>query len=249
MQSKLFAGNTESLTAIGNTLNQIKTEESAARLIRLIKGVIQPFGLESFVFVSMIRGDVSRESYRYLIGCDPQWCQVYGARNWHMNDPFMQHAVSESTMVLGSAITAGTTAQREMLATAARYGFKSGMVVPAHGAAGARIGVLYLGSPEPPELIEGPLWEYRLVMRQLAFELYEWWAVKLQAFAVSGQRLDSTDVQLLRYKREGYTTAQICNLSGFKTRMVDSRLLRIYDKLGVTGIKAALAKAARSGIT
>ena len=51
MQSKLFAANTESLTAIGNTLNKIKTEESAARLIRLIKEVIQPFGLESFVFV------------------------------------------------------------------------------------------------------------------------------------------------------------------------------------------------------
>jgi DNA-binding CsgD family transcriptional regulator len=86
------------------------------------------------------------------------------------------------------------------------------------------------------------------MMRQLAFELYEWWAVKLQAAAVSGQRLDATDVQILRHKKEGYTTAQICTMMGFKTRKVDARLLRIYEKLGVHGIKAAIAKAQHSGI-
>jgi DNA-binding CsgD family transcriptional regulator len=238
----------ESLARVWQQVNRIRNQESTALLMALVHDIIRPFGLQSFVFVSMRRGDFRRESYRYLIGCDAAWCQLYRARNWHMNDPFMEHAVNESTMVLGSAIKTGTASQREMLAQAANHGFRSGMVVPAHGAAGARIGVLYLGSAAPPEVIEGPLWAHRLVMRQLAFELYEWWAVKLQAYAISRAHLDDTDVTLLRYKQDGFTTAQICSVLGFKTRMVDSRLTRIYAKLGVSNMKDAIAKATRAGV-
>lgn len=233
-------------TALQHTqdaLNQIKTYESAGQLVGLVKQIIQPYGLESFVFVSMRRDDDTRESYRYLIGCDPVWCQHYRARNWYTNDPFMAHAVSDSTMVLGSAITTGSASQREMLEMAARYGFRSGMVVPAHGGANARIGVLYLGSALPPAQIESRLWANRFVMRQLAFELYEWWQAKLHAQSVLTQHLDGVDLKLLRDKREGYTTAQICARYGYSKAMVDTRLRRICEKLDVANMKQAISKA------
>lgn len=226
-----------------DALNQIKTYESAGQLVSLVKQIIRPYGLESFVFVSMRRDDDTRESYRYLIGCDPVWCQQYRARNWYTNDPFMAHAVSDSTMVLGSAITTGSASQREMLEMAARYGFRSGMVVPAHGGANARIGVLYLGSALPPAQIESRLWANRFVMRQLAFELYEWWQAKLHAQSVLTQHLDGTDLKLLRDKREGYTTAQICARHGYSKAMVDTRLRRICEKLDVANMKQAISKA------
>jgi DNA-binding CsgD family transcriptional regulator len=226
-----------------DALNRIKTHESAGQLVGLVKQIIRPYGLGSFVFVSMRRDDETRESYRYLIGCDPVWCQHYRARNWYTNDPFVAHAVSDSTMVLGSAITTGSASQREMLATAAHYGFRSGMVVPAHGGANARIGVLYLGSALPPEQIESRLWANRFVMRQLAFELYEWWQAKLHAQSVLNQHLDAIDLKLLRDKRDGYTTTQICARYGYSKAMIDTRLRRICEKLAVTNMKQAVSQA------
>ena len=80
-------------------------------------------------------------------------------------------------------------------------------------------------------------------MRQLAFELYEWWQTKLHAQALFDQRLDDTDVKLLQRKQQGYTTTQICNDLGYAESMVNTRLRRIYDKLEVTNIKGAIARA------
>ena len=109
-----------SLPTTQHALNRIKNVESAVALVALVRQIIAPFLLESFVFVSMRRGDPTRESYRYLIGSNPAWCQVYRARHWYSNDPFMEHALNESTMVLGSAIATASASQREMLATAAQ---------------------------------------------------------------------------------------------------------------------------------
>ena len=224
-------------------LDKIKGIEATIQVVGLVREIIRPFGIESFVFVSMRRGDISRESYRYLIGCDPAWCLMYQTRNWNNNDPFMEHAASESTMVLGSVITTGTPSQREMLATAAQYGFRSGMVVPAHGAATARVGVLYLGSPLPPDQIEESLWANRMVMRELAFELREWWQAKLHRKALVSLQIDDVDLNLLQHKRGGFTTKEVCELLGLNKAMVDSRLRRLCEKLNAPTTKQAIDKA------
>jgi hypothetical protein len=115
--------------------------EAAARQI------VENFGLQSFVFSALFRSG-EREHYRYLVGCDLDWCFLYNQNKWYAIDPFIDYALKHTSPILASDIPLNTPGQERLMAEAAEHGFRSGIVVPAQSSSAIRIGILYLGTSE-----------------------------------------------------------------------------------------------------
>lgn len=248
MQGEVSANQIDSIIEANAAVSRIKECESELQIEALLRPLIRFFGAESFVFVTMRHDDLKRETYRYLIGCLPAWCQLYNQRRWYAIDPFVMYALSNSAPILGSAIVAESAGQAEMLAAAAQNGFRSGMVIPAHGGSRLRVGVLYVGSPRSPEEAEPQLLANRTLLRAVSLELLEWWQARLKAEELSDINLDDDDVNLLALQREGYTAEETAQELGLTTSQVHNRYRRINSKLSVASKKQAVERALDLGL-
>jgi hypothetical protein len=238
----------DSLEAANRAIYGIKSCQSEAEVQGVLRKLLPYFGLEWYVFVILRRDDPSPESYRFFIGCLPEWCQIYNARKWFAIDPFIQYALRNTSPVLGSAIQPESPGQAELLAVAAKYGFRSGMVIPVHGGIKSRVGVLYLGTSKEPEAIEAKLLEQRNLLRAIAMELFEWWVAKMQAEALGGLRFDDLDLELLRFEHEGFTSEEAAKELGISPSKINNRFRRINMKLNVHSKKLAAEKAIELGL-
>ncbi len=61
--------------------------ETEAEVGAAARQIVEYFGLQSFVFGALFR-DGGREHYRYLVGCEPEWCFLYNQNKWYAIDPF-----------------------------------------------------------------------------------------------------------------------------------------------------------------
>lgn len=248
MKTDVSENRIESILGANEAVLRIKECESEVEIHSLLHPLIRFFGAQSFVFVTMRHDDVKRESYKYFIGCLPAWCQLYNQRKWYAIDPFVTYALSNSTPILGSGIVAESPGQADMLAAAGQYGFRSGMVIPAHGGSQSRVGVLYVGSPLPPEEAEPRLLAHRAMLRAVSLELLEWWQAKLKSYELRDIKLDDDDVSLLALQREGYTAEETAQELGLTTSQVYNRYRRINSKLSVTNKKKAVERAVELGL-
>ena len=214
----------------------------------LLRSLVHYFGVESYVFISFSRDRLSRENYRYLIGCLPKWCQIYNAKKWFAIDPFIPYALHNSSPVLGSAIQPESPRQAELLETAAANGFRSGMVIPAHAGNQSRTGVLYIGSTKPPEEAEQVLMRNCNYLRAIALELFEWMEAKLHVEIIVRLQFDGFDIDPLKLERKGFTAEDAANMLGNTAAIVHHRFLRINEKLDVRHKKDAAEKAVELGI-
>jgi DNA-binding CsgD family transcriptional regulator len=238
-----------SLDAVHREIASLKDCLSETEVAAVMGPLIRYFGLESYVFVSLRRGDVSRESYRYFIGCLPAWCEIYNARKWYIIDPCIQHALRESSPILGSSMMPPESpGQAELLATAREYGFRSGMLIPAHSGSDFRVGALYLGSNKEPKDIEPRLLKNRVLLRAIAMELHEWWQAKLMVEALTGLRFDQLDLELLKMAYEGLTTEDAARNLELSRSQVNNRFRKINQKLNVTSKKRAVQAALELGV-
>lgn len=237
-----------SLEEANSLIYQIKDCKSQVEVVVIVHRLVAFFGAEWFVFVSLRRDDSNFENYRYLIGCMPEWCQIYHDRNWYSNDPFVQHARESSQPIVGSAMKPQSSGQREILETAARYGFRSGMVIPAHAGYKARMGVLYIGSSQEAKEVEPKLLSHQNLLRALSLELYEWWQARIQSEAITAVGLDETDVELLRLQHDGLVARQIAEKLDKQLWDINARFQTINEKLQVKTKVRAVQKAMELGI-
>lgn len=248
MEQPIIDKRIASMAEADDALLRIKECGNEVEIEAVLRPLIEYFGARSYVFVAMPRDDVRRETYRYLIGCLPAWCQLYNARRWYAIDPFVNYALSNSAPILGTAIKAESPGQADMLAAAAQHGFRSGIVIPAHGGSRSRVGVLYVGSPLEPQEIEPRLLANRTMLRAVALELLEWWQARLTAEALDDVSLDDQDLALLALQREGYTAEQSAQELGLSTSQVHNRYRRINGKLAVTSKRQAVERALELGL-
>ena len=134
------------------------------------------------------------------------------------------------------------------MAQAAEYGFRSGIVVPAHSSAAIRIGVLYLGTEEGPERARESLLKHRNLMRAFALELLEWWDAKLRESGLETLEFDALDLDLLIKAREHATAEEAALELGVTLWRVKSRYERITRKLEVPTKRDAAEKAVALGL-
>lgn len=215
--------------------------EAAARQI------IEYFGLQAFVFGAFFRTG-ERENYRYLVGCVPEWCYLYNGNKWYAIDPFVDYALKSANPILASEIPLASAGQERMMATAAEYGFRSGIVVPAHSVSTVRIGVLYIGTTEGPEAAQASLLRHRSLMRAFALELLEWWDAKLRSASLDELELDDLDLDLLGKANEQATAEEAARELGVTVSRVRSRYERLTRKLDAPNKRAAAEKAVTLGL-
>jgi DNA-binding CsgD family transcriptional regulator len=238
----------DSLDTAFRATASIKNCRGKGDVVTLVTALLRYCELEHFFLISLLRDHDGHECVSYLIGCSPEWAQRYEARKWHAIDPFVAHAATSGQPILLSEIHPASPGQADLLAAAKRYGFRSGMVLPTHWGAHARVGLLYVGCDKPPAAIEAQLIQNRTLLREVAMELYEWWDARLQSEAMLALSLDEIDLQLLRLEHQGCTSQQIRNILGFTLSRINCRFRRINDKLSVRGRRRAAEKAVLLGV-
>ena len=221
--------------------------ESESEVEAAARQIVEYFGLQSFVFGALFRNG-EREDYRYLVGCEPEWCFLYNERKWYAIDPFIDYALRSAGPVFASEVPLHTAGQQRLMAEAAEHGFRSGIVVPAHSGSAIRIGILYLGTSEGPERARDSLRKHRSLMRAFALELLEWWDSKLRADGLEILDLDALDLDLLRKAQEHATAEEAAGELGVTLSRVKARYERIERKLEVPNKRSAVEKAVALGL-
>ena len=236
-----------SFESANDSISWISGYETEADVQDASREIVRYFDLESFVFGALFKsGD--QEHYRYLVGCEPEWCYLYNQHKWYAIDPFIDYAVQNTSPVLASDVVLTSAGQERMLAAAALHGFRSGIVVPAHSGSAIRIGMLYLGTSEGPERARRSFGRHRNLMRAFALELLEWWDARLRDSGLQELDLDELDVDLLMKAQEQATAQEAARELGVTLSRVNSRYERINRKLDVSTKRHAAEKAVALGL-
>lgn len=230
--------------------NGVQMLKSPDELIGTLFEINDALDIQGSVFVSFARNDDSHESYRFVNASPAGWCQEYISNAWYTIDPCILYATTNSEPTLIKNIPVRTQGQRRMLEAAARWGFKSGIVVPSHSPSGrSRMGVLYLGSADPEALDEKALGQLRLVLRSISSELLDWWTRQVRSELLAGGGLSAEEIAILRLTREGLTSREIASSLGTTTKgAVDQRLYKLTTKFRSPNRKDAADLAYQLGL-
>jgi DNA-binding CsgD family transcriptional regulator len=213
-----------------------------SELANCVGALVRALGGESFVFVSLHPGVTteSRATHRFLIGCSPEWCQMYNANKWYMTDPFLEYARSNTAPITGSEIAVETKGQREMLEAASEHGFRSGIVVPVHTSTSERMGVLYVGSDDSQAIGEKRLTAQRLYFRALAMELLDWSIRMARREVLEAHDISEMDLRIMGYLRSGFNAEGIARELDVSIQTIYGNYKKIKDKVGVSHISEAV---------
>ena len=236
-----------SLEEANDRISWLSGYESETEVEAAARQIVEYFGLQSFVFGALFRNG-EREHYRYLVGCEPEWCFLYNQHKWYAIDPFIDYALKNTSPVLASDIALNTTGQERLMAEAAEHGFRSGIVVPAHSGSAIRIGILYLGTGEGPERVRESFHKHRNLMRAFALELLEWWDARLREAGLEALDLDALDVDLLTKAQEHATAEEASRELGVTLSGVKARYERLTRKLEAPNKRGAVEKAVALGL-
>jgi DNA-binding CsgD family transcriptional regulator len=227
---------------VSRLFEKIMVARDDSELADYIRSLVIALGGESYVFVSLHPGvtTASRATHRFLIGCRPEWCQMYNANKWYMTDPFLEYARSNTAPITGSEIVVETQGQREMLAAASRNGFRSGIVVPVHASTTERMGVLYIGSDDSQAVGEKRLTAQRLYFRALAMELLDWSIRTAKREVLEAHGITAMDLRVVGYLKSGFTAEDIARELNVSVQTVYGNYKKIKDKVGVSHISEAV---------
>jgi DNA-binding CsgD family transcriptional regulator len=184
-------------------------------------------GASHWVFASIAPETSPIESYRFLVGCPAEWCQIYERNHWYLTDPVMQYALLEE---------------------AKEFGFAEGMVIPAHAANNIRVGALYLSyaaaGTMPRELLEAA----RSALRALAATLLDWDIACLRSEFLNETRLTQREIWMLDYELSGFTAQDIARFEGVSVNSINRSFGSIINKMGVANKHEAAQLALASGL-
>lgn len=234
---------------VSEIVHRVSGAENEIEALELLFEVTARLGADLAVFASFARDDGSHEAYRFLLACDPVWCQEYECGCWYADDPWLLYALHHCDPVRISEIVPTTHKQRRVVELAERFGCRSGVIVPAPSSGRlSRVGVLCLGSKTSGFFDDGGFVALKVAARALAMELHQWWIGKLRRELLSTSHLVDQDLLLLRREREGISTKAIACELDTTENSINSRFQRITIRLGVPNRKAAAAFAAEYGL-
>lgn len=205
-------------------------------------------GAESAVFCTFIAGDEDYQSYRFLIHCGAPFCSAYERAVGFMNDPFLLYASRNTEPIHSSGIRPANVHQAGVMELARSHGFVDAYVIPVHSANGLRQSCLYFGSPEADRFLKTDEGLLRMAGRVLAAEFHDWWLAKTRAEFIEGHRLDSGEIELLRFERQGLTSKEVARKLDSSPAAVHSKFQRLIAKLGASSRRDAARLAEASGV-
>ncbi len=207
--------------------------------LALFQHILALLGADAGVFLSFVRDDATRASYRALHACDPLWACEYAARDWYDRDPWLRYATLRSEPVLGTHLDL-LPQEQEFVKVSAGLGFASTIVAPAPTNAGSsRVGVLCLGS-QNLGFFEGDGFDkVRILARALAMELHRWLLQAIKQELMARSRLTPADLELLRHEDAGHSSKVIAAAMNLKPETVDCRFQRVSAKLKAADRRSA----------
>lgn len=218
----------------------------------IARTIVRELGAHSFVYSTLRKSDRTpeRDSFKFIIGCKEEWCAMYEHRRWYMNDPYVEYARTTNKPILSSKIKCETAGQVEMLETAKKYGFRSGMVIPTHSHENIneRMGLLYIGCEEDVSIGEPLLIKNSLSYRALGIVLLDWWVGHLRDGAMKEFKISENEISLLQELRKGRSMLEIAAKMDLKAATIYKRVATIKDKLNVNGTDDAVREASICGL-
>lgn len=225
--------------AILHAIDQL--DEVGERSAEPLARAVHAMGADVALFISFIREDATRQSYRYVVACDPAWATRYARCCFDNEDPCVRYALYNTEMVLADQLPLLNDRERAMIASARDVGFVSALVVPAPTAAAqSRVGVLCIGSRQPGYFDDPGNTPLRHLARSLAMQLSDQVQRLLRDQLASRLRLTPMEIQLLRYEQLGYSSKEMSKLLDMPARTIDVQFSRLHHKIGVANRRDAV---------
>ncbi|KAA0090519.1 helix-turn-helix transcriptional regulator [Trinickia soli] len=235
------------LDKVLTTINSLSDCTCDPELHLRLRCIFSELQIPSFVF-STFNLDTSGlvSGYRFLIGCSPEWIQIYQHRHWYSNDPYLQYARLNTSPAAGSTIPVASAGQREMRDTAHQYGFHSNFIVPAHSRTTSLIGVLHVANDTAKEDGgEARLLQWRGFLRAIAATLLDVRVLAQHQLMVRRFELQERELAALRFVLVGEAAHEIARNLGLSVASIYSMYSRINGKLGTSRINEAARLAQR----
>jgi DNA-binding CsgD family transcriptional regulator len=213
--------------------------DNADSAVQQFHGALELIGADAGVFLSVIRDDAARTSYRSLMACDPVWAIEYARLGSHEHDPWLRYALHNEDPVRHTELKV-LPSEEAFVQASSRFGFASAVVVPAPSSAGtSRIGVLCLGS-NTRGFFDGERYRIvRIVARALAMELHGWMRRAARRQLVARTGIKPEEIELLRHEGDGHTSKVIAAELHVSPKTVDCRFQRLCTKLDVPDRRTA----------
>jgi DNA-binding CsgD family transcriptional regulator len=237
------------LDRVGAIAECIAGTAEQSTVLGLLRDGVAALGVENAVYVSFVRDSVDVSACRFMLACDPAWCQQYLDAGCLAHDPWLAYAAHHSEPIRTSALKVTQPEQLRATELIARNGFASAVLVPAHSGPGhSRISVLCLGSPTPGYFDGDGFGRLKIGARALACELHDWWLGRIRRELIVRAHITPSDLVLLRHERQGHSSKRIADELQVSTSSINSRFQRMNTKLGVANRKLAAQLASECGL-
>lgn len=242
------------LSALGDRnvlalMQHLGDADNTATALQMFRAVIGHLGAGAGVFMSHLRDDASRSSYRSLLVCDPLWAAEYAQAGWQEHDPWLRHARHHTEPIRCSELQLITDDEQAFVARSAALGFRSALIVPAPSCVGlSRVGVLCLGSETAGFFDDEGYPLLRVLSRALAMELHRWVHRSMRDELLARSRLTAADLELLRHEAAGHSSKVIGALLNVEAKTIDCRFQRINAKLEAPDRRTAVRIAKLYGL-
>ncbi len=237
---------TERIATIAERIAEARDQATVHAL--LTQGV-HALGAENAVFVSFIRDNADLSACRFMLVCEPDWCQRYLEAGCFAHDPWLAYAAHHSEPIPASALPVLDAEGQRVIALAMQNGFASAALVPAHSGAGhSRISLLCLGSTQPGFFEGEGFGRLRLGARLIAAELHDWWLARIRRELIVKARITQADLELLRHEQQGHSSKRIAAELHVSKSSINSRFQRMNMKLGVPNRRLAARLAVECGL-
>lgn len=234
---------------IAGVAERIAEARDQAAVHALLKEGVHALGAENAVFVSFIRDNADLSACRFMLVCEPGWCQRYLEAGCFAHDPWLAYAAHHSEPIPASSLPVLDAEGKRVIALAQQNGFASAALVPAHSGAGhSRISLLCLGSPQPGFFDGEGFGRFRLGARLLAAELHDWWLARIRRELIVKARITQADLELLRHEHQGHSSKRIAAELNVSKSSINSRFQRMNMKLGVPNRRLAARLAVECGL-
>lgn len=227
----------------------ITDARSPGEVISLFREAVVGLGADAGYFLSCLRDDATRTSFRSFWACDPAWPAEYAAQRWFEHDPWLRYASCDAEPTRASYLPCTSPEENAFIRAAAEHGFTSALIAPAPSSVGlSRVGVLCLGSADP-ERFEGESYpRVRVLARALAMELHHSIAKSMREELLRGASLTESELHLLRCEAAGHSSKVIGAAMNLEAKTIDSRFQRVNAKLGAPDRRTAVRIARLYGL-
>lgn len=227
----------------------ITDASSSGEVISLFREAVAGLGADAGFFLSCLRDDATRTSFRSLWACDPSWAEDYAFHRRYEHDPWMRYASSDAEPTRSSNLVCSSSKEIAFIRAAAEHGFASALIAPAPSPVGlSRVGVLCLGSADL-ERFEGQKYPHlRVLARALSMELHHWIAKSMREELLQGASLTEADLHLLRFEAAGHSSKVIGAAMNLEAKTIDCRFQRLNAKMGVPDRRTAVRIARLYGL-